>query len=211
VLRVAAALLAPILLAACGGTRGTACAPCARAAPISVAPPSAPRPADEPADPDRARRPPGVFVPDARPWKVIVLHHSASAVGGAARFDEWHRARGWDGVGYDFVVGNGSDTPDGSIEVTFRWREQRDGAHAKGWNDLAIGICLVGNFEESDPTPAQLEAAARLVRHLRRRFGIPAPRVVRHGALGATLCPGRRLDLPALVRASEPPAPGAAP
>jgi hypothetical protein len=149
-------------------------------------------------------------VEPARPWIVVAIHHSASAVGGAARFDEWHRAKGWEGVGYDFVVGNGTDTPDGAIEVTPRWREQRDGAHVKGWNDVAIGICLVGNFEETDPTAKQLEATVVLVRHLRRRFRVPEQRVVGHGALGATLCPGRRLDVRALAKRTDPAAPSEA-
>jgi hypothetical protein len=208
--RLAASLLATLGLAACscagvGGAPGAATG-------LHDAPP--PAGATSPAgawslagDPDATRLPPETFVVPARPWKVVALHHSASALGGAARFDAWHRARGWEGVGYDFVVGNGTDTPDGAIEVTFRWREQRDGAHVKGWNDLAIGVCLVGNFEETDPTPRQLEAAATLVRHLRRRFGIPGERVVGHGALGSTLCPGARLDVRALARASDAAAP----
>ena len=115
-----------------------------------------------------------------------------------------HKARGWDGVGYDFVVGNGTDTADGEIETTFRWREQRDGAHAKGWNDLAIGICLVGNFEVTDPTPAQKASLVRLVRHLRRRFEVPPQRVVGHGALGDTACPGKRFSVREIVDASAP-------
>ena len=144
----------------------------------------------------------GVAAP--RPWKVIVVHHSATESGGAARFDALHKAKGWDGVGYDFVVGNGSDTKDGEIEVTPRWTTQADGAHVKGWNDVAIGICLVGNFETADPTPRQLDALVRLVRHLRRRFHVPAERVVGHGKLGATLCPGKRLALADVVAKSDP-------
>src|SRR5579863_9129173 len=44
-------------------------------------------------------------------WQCIVIHHSASDVGGAERFDRWHRAKGWDELGYHFVIGNGTDTP----------------------------------------------------------------------------------------------------
>jgi hypothetical protein len=206
--RPAALLAATLLLTSCTAARGR-CAPVPPCGPAAGAPPGAGRDA---ADPDAAGLPRETFVEGARPWKVIAVHHSASAVGGAARFDDWHRAKGWDGVGYDFVVGNGTDTKDGEIEVTFRWREQRDGAHVKGWNDLAIGVCLVGDFEEADPTPAQVESTVRLLRHLRRRFGIPRERVVGHGALGATACPGRRLDVRALARASDPdPAPVVAP
>jgi len=143
-------------------------------------------------------------VANPRPWSIIVIHHSASKVGGASRFDQWHRAKGWEGVGYDFVIGNGTDTADGAIEATFRWKEQKEGAHVKGWNDLAIGICLVGNFEETDPTPAQMDALRTLVRHLRGRFSIPRERVLGHGQLGATACPGKRFSVKAVAAATDP-------
>jgi hypothetical protein len=183
----------------------------ARAAPCpsptsTLAPtPAGSRPAwSAAADPDLASLPADVAVEAARPWTVIVVHHSATERGGAAAFDKMHKDRGWDGIGYDFVIGNGTDTKDGEIEVTFRWREQKDGAHAKGWNDVGIGICLVGNFENTDPTPAQGESLVRLLRHLRRRFGVPPQRIVRHGAVGTTLCPGKRLLLAEFVAASAP-------
>ncbi|MCC7137450.1 MAG: N-acetylmuramoyl-L-alanine amidase [Planctomycetes bacterium] len=167
--------------------------------------PSGPRAPWSPAtDPDLSSLPEGVAVAQARPWSVVVVHHSATARGSQAIFDRMHRERGWEGVGYDFVIGNGTDTGDGEIEVTFRWREQRDGAHAKGWNDVAIGICLVGNFETTDPTPAQRSALVTLLRHLRRRFGIPAERIVGHGTLMPTKCPGARFVLAEYVRASAP-------
>jgi hypothetical protein len=157
------------------------------------------------ADADTADLPPaGADVAAARAWKVIVVHHSATARGGAALFDVMHREKGWDGVGYDFVIGNGTDTKDGEIETTPRWTEQKDGAHVKGWNDVAIGICLVGNFETADPTAKQMEALVRLVRHLRRRFHVPPERVVGHGSLGATLCPGKRLSVADVVAKSDP-------
>lgn len=155
-------------------------------------------------DPDLRRLPAAVDVAATRPWTVIVVHHSATRRGGAALFDKDHRAKGWEGVGYDFVIGNGTDTGDGELEVTFRWREQRDGAHVKGWNEVSIGICLVGNFEETDPTPAQRATLETLLRHLRRRFGIPPERIVGHKTLNPTACPGRRLLLPPLLSRSAP-------
>jgi N-acetyl-anhydromuramyl-L-alanine amidase AmpD len=140
----------------------------------------------------------------ARAWTTIVIHHSASKVGGAARFDQWHRAKGLDGVGYHFVIGNGTDTPDGAIETTARWKDQADGVHAKGWDTASIGVCLVGNFEDSDPTPAQMDALRQLVRHLRGRFSIPRERVVGHAQVNATACPGRRLSVKAVAAATDP-------
>jgi hypothetical protein len=155
-------------------------------------------------DPDLPALPASVAVTTARPWTVIVLHHSATKRGSSTLFDKMHREKGWDGVGYDFVIGNGTDTGDGELEVTYRWRDQKDGSHAKGWNDVAIGICLVGNYEEGPPTPAQRDTLVRLLRHLRRRFGIPAERVVGHKALNPTLCPGKRFPLADVLTASAP-------
>ena len=148
-------------------------------------------------------------VANPRAWSLIVIHHSASKIGGAARFDEWHRAKGWEGVGYDFVIGNGTDTADGLVETTFRWKEQKDGAHVAGWNEMAIGICLVGNFEETDPTPAQMDALRMLVRYLRGRFGIPRERVLGHQQLNATACPGKRFSVRAVAAATDPSPAGA--
>ena len=139
-----------------------------------------------------------------RAWNVIVIHHSATAVGGAASFDRTHRAKGEAGVGYHFVIGNGTDTGDGALETTFRWREQRDGAHAKGWDAQSVGICLVGNFEDARPSPAQMRMLVLLVKHLRARYGIPGERVMAHSAVNATKCPGARFSMRDLVTTSDP-------
>jgi N-acetyl-anhydromuramyl-L-alanine amidase AmpD len=132
-----------------------------------------------------------------RRWTAIVLHHSGTSNGNVEIFDRWHREKQWDGVGYDFVIGNGQDSGDGLVEVTFRWRQQRVGAHCKtptNWaNEEAIGICLVGNFEETSPTDLQMESLARLVRFLKGRYDVSRFRIYRHqdtpGA-NETQCPG---------------------
>ena len=143
-------------------------------------------------------------VADGRAWNVIVIHHSATATGSATSFDRTHRAKGEAGIGYHFVIGNGTSTGDGALETTFRWAEQRDGAHAKGWDAQSIGICLVGNFEEARPSPAQMRTLVLLVRHLRARYGIPGERVMAHSAVNATKCPGARFSMRDLVAASDP-------
>ena len=104
----------------------------------------------------------------------------------------------WDGVGYDFVIGNGSNSGDGQIEVTFRWREQKTGAHCGGtpdnWaNENGIGICLVGNFNYATPTPRQIQSLTRLVRFLQKRYGISTNRIYGHNdtpGARVTACPG---------------------
>ena len=155
------------------------------------------------------------WVPNLRgnAWRWIVIHHSASAGGSAAAFDRMHRSKGWDELGYHFVVGNGSATGDGEVEVGPRWRKQKWGAHAKTPdnknNDFGIGICLVGNFDVSNPSPRQLDAVAKLVAHLQRTYKIPAERIIGHGTVRAiehvgtsTVCPGRNLNIAQIRRQS---------
>lgn len=132
-----------------------------------------------------------------RPWTHIVLHHSADTVGDAAAFDKTHRRRGWRrGLGYDFVIGNGTLSGDGEIEVGDRWRRQEDGAHCKadGMNRKAIGICFVGDFQSGGaPSASQLLSGAALIRHLAAKFAVPPENVLGHGQVNGakTLCPGR--------------------
>ncbi len=130
-----------------------------------------------------------------RDWKYIVIHHSASASGCAAEFDRFHReTRGWEnGLGYHFVIGNGCGSCDGQIEIGNRWVNQIDGAHAgvKEYNHYGIGICLVGNFNESSPTPAQMASLSALVEYLQDRCHIPSKNIITHKHIKDTDCPGR--------------------
>lgn len=135
-------------------------------------------------------------------WQYLVIHHSASPSGNAASFDRMHRGKGWDGLAYHFVINNGHGNPDGYLEVSPRWSEQKHGAHAgappkttaaelrNGFNEFGIGICLVGNFERSAPTEKQLQVLAQLVQDLRNEFDIPADHVLGHGMVKGTACPG---------------------
>ena len=141
----------------------------------------------------------------ARDWKWIVIHHSATPTGSMAYFDKEHKAKGWDGIGYHFVIGNGTSTADGQVEVTQRWPLQKWGAHAKTadnrFNEQGIGICLVGNFDVERPSPQQMRNLSRLVSHLMHTYNIPAQNVVGHRDTKPTDCPGRYVNL-ASIRSS---------
>ncbi len=131
-------------------------------------------------------------------WTHIIIHHSATKNGNAAQFDRIHRLRGWDrGLGYHFVIGNGSGSPDGKIEVGPRWKNQIRGAHAgvAYYNQHGIGICLVGNFEETKPDRAQIDALVKLIRWLQIKCDIPAKNVLGHGDIKSTLCPGKNFPM----------------
>ena len=138
-------------------------------------------------------------------WTSIVLHHSASLRGSAKSFDEFHRAvKGWRCLGYDFVIGNGTDTPDGMIEAGPRWKKQEAGAHANSaeYNNHGIGICLVGNFETEPPTPEQYENLKNLMIALMREYHIPKTRIFGHTQIrqgGGTICPGKLFPMQELL------------
>jgi N-acetylmuramoyl-L-alanine amidase len=142
--------------------------------------------------------PPGI---KARHWRYIVIHHSASASDSARSMHDFHlNVRKWsNGLGYDFVIGNGSKTPDGFIEVGHRWARQLGGAHAASpgnrMNEIGIGICLVGNFNETEPTPAQMRSLVELVRRLQRDYHIPDRHVIGHRDVKDTDCPGRNFSI----------------
>lgn len=131
-------------------------------------------------------------------WEGIVIHHSATSYGNVEIIDRWHReGNHWEGVGYNFVIGNGTDSLDGEVEVTFRWQRQMVGAHCKtpgNWANLwTVGICLIGDFSHAPPTQAQMASLRRLVAFLQERYRIPDDKVYTHqDTPGArvTDCPG---------------------
>lgn len=102
---------------------------------------------------------------------TIVVHCSATRPGSgvnAAVIDEWHRQRGWRGIGYHYVV-----LEDGTVE---RGRPvELVGAHCRGRNARSIGVCYVGGLDAAGRpadtrTPAQRKALAALIRELQQRF-----------------------------------------
>lgn len=165
----------------------------------------APQPAFRPAPPVVVQNP---WKPDAvaRKWRHIVLHHTASSAGSVESVHEAHIGRGWDGIGYHFLIGNGKGMGDGEIQPTFRWREQIHGAHAKSpnneYNEYGIGICLVGNFEEADPSDAQLASVKRLVSVLKHEYQLTDSQVIGHREVKATACPGKNFPIGEISRSS---------
>ncbi len=138
-----------------------------------------------------------------RPWKYIVLHHSASDSGDAASIGKYHKEqRGWvNGLGYDFLIGNGNGSRNGQIEVGNRWNKQIDGAHAGNpeYNKYGIGICLVGNFDTDHPTNQQISSLLYLINYLQKRCNIHKDNVIMHKTFRKTVCPGKHFPYDTLL------------
>ncbi|MCM8774841.1 MAG: N-acetylmuramoyl-L-alanine amidase [Candidatus Omnitrophica bacterium] len=131
-------------------------------------------------------------------WKFIIIHHSATEKGDSLTFNRHHLKRGFTGgVGYHFVIDNGTHGKvDGQIEVAPRWLKQQDGRHCKAssMNCRAIGICLVGNFNEESVSAEQMKSLVSLVHVLCHYYKIPLRNVMGHGQVSGanTDCPGKR-------------------
>lgn len=110
---------------------------------------------------------------------TIVIHCSATPEGldiGAAQIDQMHRARGFNGIGYHFVV-----RLDGRKEIGRQI--EAVGAHVAGHNAHSIGICYVGGLDaarkpKDTRTRPQLDTLEGLVLTLLELF--PGARVVGH-------------------------------
>lgn len=148
------------------------------------------------------------WIPPVKPnrWYWIVIHHTATPAGALSRIDASHRSKGWDEAGYHFVIGNGTESRDGQIEVGPRWPKQKRGAHTASadnrFNEHGIGIVMVGNFDETRPSKAQLESCARLVAYLMRTYRVPADRVLGHRDAKATDCPGKHTSVAQIRQAA---------
>ncbi|XP_006898399.1 PREDICTED: N-acetylmuramoyl-L-alanine amidase [Elephantulus edwardii] len=96
--------------------------------------------------------------------------------------------RGWDDIGYSFVVGS-----DGYVYEGRGWFHV--GAHTRGYNSRGFGVAIVGNYTADLPT----EAALRTVRDelprcaLRAGYLHPDYKMLGHRQLVSTECPGDAL------------------
>ena len=67
---------------------------------------------------------------------------------GAPEIRKWHKAKGWDDIGYHYVIRR-----DGKVERGRR--EDAIGAHVAGFNSTSIGVCMVGGVSEKDFTKSE--------------------------------------------------------
>ena len=112
---------------------------------------------------------------------TIILHRSATREGQdikAKTIKQWHKDRGFDDIGYHYVI-----DLDGTIEKGRA--EELVGAHCKGHNATSIGICYVGgcdkNMKPKDTrTPEQKRSMLSLVRKLVNKYKIPVTQIWAH-------------------------------
>lgn len=139
-------------------------------------------------------------------WRYIVIHHSGVNLGDVKGMDRYHREERHmeHGIAYHFVIGNGNGMGDGEVVPTRRWSGQLDGGHlaSEAQNKVALGICLVGNFDQRKPTERQMESLQALVEALLKRCRLSPDAVKTHQQINVvkTRCPGRFFPFQTLLR-----------
>lgn len=137
--------------------------------------------------------------------KVLAVHHTAIKVNGDARsavervraLYQYHTVnRGWGDIGYHYLIDE-----DGQVYEGKAGGKGVVGGHAYCNNVGTVGIALMGNFTEEQPSQEQMKSLQWLIDHMGdvydietdatvRHHGITMPAVVGHGDLVSTDCPG---------------------
>lgn len=102
---------------------------------------------------------------------TLVVHCSATPETldiGVAEIRVWHMQKGWEDIGYHFVIRR-----NGTIEVGRM--ERMVGAHAEGHNSDSVAVCLVGGTTQAGAaccnfSKAQFVALRKILTDLNQRY-----------------------------------------
>jgi N-acetyl-anhydromuramyl-L-alanine amidase AmpD len=124
-------------------------------------------------------------------WKYIYVHHSKTPVNDPGAM-ALQRANG---LSDHFLIGPNETTGTLEIEIGQRWLGQFGAIPPEGASKLdpsTVSICVVGDFDRTLPTPAQMQTITQLVTTLQSRLSIPAQNVViATGAVGTRAGAGK--------------------
>ena len=132
---------------------------------------------------------------------------------------DWHKQRGWNDIGYHFVISNGypsysfwkeTKPQDGWLGKVEEGRHVSErGAHCPAANADSLAICCIGNYMHSEPPATVWRSLGDLCIRLCREYDISSDEIWYHEDLSATDCPGQlffeRNSLRALVALERAP------
>lgn len=144
---------------------------------------------------ERLIKPASPLQPNA--WNYIIIYESADlsasaqslaegrVIGGAPQ-EQRMRPR----ADFHFVIKNGQVSrtqPDGDLEVTAAWQNQKPGAPYAGWPDQryhhylpyknVVGVCLAADLKKEPVSEAQHRTLVQLVKELQQQLGVSSDRV----------------------------------
>ena len=120
----------------------------------------------------------------------IIIHHTAVPPSvGAQRIAEFLvQNRGRPGIAYHYFI-----TGDGAIQQTNELTTVTGQSDAQ-LNSVALGVGFAGNFTQTAPNPAQIEAGAQLVAWLIQQLKLSPQAIYGHKELVNTQSPGVQWD-----------------
>jgi len=112
---------------------------------------------------------------------TIVIHCAATRPHmniGVDEIREWHKDRGFDDIGYHYVIKRSGTIQKGR-------EEELQGAHAVKVNGTSIGICLVGGVDddlkwENNFTKEQFENLVTLIKILKEKYEGSITKIIGH-------------------------------
>ncbi len=121
----------------------------------------------------------------------IIVHCSATPEGKdftVEQIRQWHKARGFEDIGYHYVVYR-----DGSVHAGRQ--EDMVGAHCVGQNSVSVGVCYIGGVAADVKTPKDTRTAAqkvslrKLLTSLSRKYHLPKGSIHGHRDFAKKACP----------------------
>ncbi len=129
------------------------------------------------------------------PWKSIIIHHSltkdSSTVSWSAIRDYHVHTLKWSDIGYHFGIEQISNR----YEVLAGRPLDIPGAHTKGKNKTAIGVCCVGNYDITKPSIVMIKLLAKHLAGLCYVLKIPPTAIKAHRDFAKKSCPGNKFDM----------------
>ena len=127
--------------------------------------------------------------------EVIIVHHSGGTKADPLAdtshhtfqiIKDYHVSLGWGDIGYHWVIEKSGKIWEGLAE-------HEEGAHTIGMNDKSIGICVVGNFNLTVPTPEQEESLKVVYKDIISRYPTLTGQIFPHRAFADRTCYGTNL------------------
>jgi len=146
--------------------------------------------------------------PITRKVNSIVIHHSLTDDGAVKNWDaikQYHmKTNKWDDIGYHY----GIEYIGEEATVMIGRPLETPGAHVKGFNRKSIGVCVVGNFDYTNPPVDKWDLCVDLVRLLCKTYNISYDAVLGHreaqiilGERYPKTCPGTNWNMEKFRRA----------
>ena len=121
------------------------------------------------------------------------LESTKNAVRGFQRYHMYGRAdegkKPFEDIGYHYLIGSAGI-------IALGRPENKVGAHVKDKNPGRVGIALIGNYDEEEPTPEQIKSLVRLGAYLAIKYGMnPGAEgfIEPHKHFQNTDCPGKNI------------------